>query len=84
MPGGIGLGEVFHVGAHEDQAAGAAFTVSGGDAGLGAADLAFEVIALAALGILELFFARLQLLLQGLLAGQQLLEFFLRPHGCRW
>ena len=54
------------------------------DAGLGAPDLAFEVVALASLGILKLFFPCLELLVQGLLAGHQLLKFFLWLHSCRW
>ena len=44
------------VGADQDQAAGAALAVGGGEAGLGAADLAGEGVALAALGLLERFF----------------------------
>ena len=53
MRRGVGLRGVLDVGADQDQAAGAAFAVGGGDAGLGAADLAGEGIALAALGLLE-------------------------------
>ena len=49
---GIVAGDMLQVGAHEDQAAGAALAFGGGDAGLGAPDLAFEVVALASLGIL--------------------------------
>ena len=63
---GIGVHAAVEVGADQDQAAGAAFAVGGGDAGLGAADLACEGIALAALGFLERFFLRLEFLLQGL------------------
>ena len=39
---GIGLGEVLHVAPHEDQAPGASLAIGGGNAGLGAPDLAFE------------------------------------------
>ena len=59
------LADAVDVGADQDQAAGAAFAVGGGDAGLCAADLACEGIALAALGLLEFFFLRLEFLLQG-------------------
>ena len=68
--GGIVASEVLEVGAHEDQAACAALAFGGGDPGLGAQDLAFEVVALAALCLQELFFLFLQLVLQGHLAGQ--------------
>ena len=47
---------MLQVGAHEDQAAGAALTVGGTDPGLGAPDLFLQVGALASLGILKLFF----------------------------
>ena len=47
-------------------------------------DLAFQVIALASLGLQQLFFPCLELLLEGLLAIQELLEFFLWLHGDRW
>ena len=49
---GIGLSDMLEVGADKDQAAGAALAFGGGDAGLGAPDLAFEVVALTSLGIL--------------------------------
>ena len=81
---GIVAGDVLQVGAHEDQAAGAALALGGGDAGLSAPNLFLQVVALASLGILKLFFARLELLFQCLLAGQQLLEFVLWLHSCRW
>ena len=38
----IGLGDVLHVGAHENQAAGAALAFAGGDAGADAALSRFE------------------------------------------
>ena len=47
MRGGVGLRGVLDVGAEQDQAAGAALAVGGGEAGLGAADLAGEGGALA-------------------------------------
>ena len=81
---GIAAGDVLKVGAEKDQAAGTALAFGGGDAGLGAPDLAFEVVALASLGILQLFFPCLEILFQGLLAGQKLLKFFLWLHSCRW
>ena len=56
----------------------------GGDAGLGAPDLAFEVVALAALCFQEFFFPGFKLLFEGLLPGQKLLEFFLWLHRRRW
>ena len=49
---GITLGGVFHVGADENQASGAALAVGGADPGLSAPDLFLKVIALASLGIL--------------------------------
>ena len=49
---------MLEVGAHEDQAAGAALAVGGGDAGLSAPNLFLQVVALASLGILKLFFLR--------------------------
>ena len=55
----------------------------GGDAGLGAPDLAFEGVFPNALGFQEFFFPFLQFLVQGLLAFQQLVEFFLWIHGLR-
>ena len=67
LPGNrFGLADAVDVGADQDQAAGAAFAVGGGDAGRGAANLACEGVALAALGLLERFFLRLEFLLQGL------------------
>ena len=38
---GIVAGDVLQIGAHEDQAAGAALAFGGGNSGLGALDLAF-------------------------------------------
>ena len=55
--GGVGLRAVLDVGADENQATGAAFAVGGGETNLGAADLAGEGVALAALGLLEFFFS---------------------------
>ena len=52
------LGDVLQVGAHEDQAAGAALAVGGADPGLGVPDLFLQVGALVSLGILKLFFLR--------------------------
>ena len=46
-----------------------------------AQDLAFEVVALASLGLQQLFFPCFELPLEGLLAIQELLEFFLWLHG---
>ena len=83
-PGGIVAGEVLKVGAHEDQAACAALAFGGRDPRLGAQDLAFEVVALASLGLQQLFFPCFELPLEGLLAIQELLEFFLWLHGDRW
>ena len=51
-------GDVLQVGAHENQAAGAALAFGGGDAGLSAPNLFLQVVALASLGILKLFFLR--------------------------
>ena len=48
---------MLEVGTHEDQAAGAALAFGGGDAGLSAPDLFLQVVALASLGILKLFFS---------------------------
>ena len=42
---GIILSDVLHVRAHKNQATGAALAFGGGDTGLGAQDLAFEVVA---------------------------------------
>ena len=56
---GIGLGDVLHVGADEDQTAGAALAFGGGDAGLGAADMALESFFSEALGFEQLFFSLL-------------------------
>ena len=53
----VGLADAVDIGADQDQAAGAALAVGGGEAGLGAADLACEGIALAALGLLERLFS---------------------------
>ena len=64
-------------------AAGAALALGGGDAGLGAVDLAFEGFFPEALSFQKLFFLFLQFLVQGLLAFQQLVEFFLSIHGFR-
>ena len=75
---------MLQVGAHENQAAGAALAFGGRDAGLSAPNLFLQVVALTSLGILKLFFARLELLFQCLLAGQQLLELVLLLHSCRW
>ena len=47
---------MLQVGAHENQAAGAALAFGGGDAGLSAPNLFLQVVALASLGILKLFF----------------------------
>ena len=59
---------MLEVGAQEDQAAGAALALGGGDAGLGALDLAFEgCLFPEALGFQEFFFSLLQFLVQGLL-----------------
>ena len=56
---GIVAGEVLEVGAHEDQAACAALAFGRGDPGLGAPDLAFEVVALALLGLAAALFSGL-------------------------
>ena len=54
----VGLADAVDVGAQENQAAGAALAVGGGEARLGAADLTGEGGALSALGLLErCFFA---------------------------
>ena len=53
----VGLADAVDVGADQDQAAGAALAVGGGEAGLGAADLAGEGVPLAALGLLERCFS---------------------------
>ena len=74
---GIGVHAAVEVGAQEDQAAGAAFAGGGGEAGLGAADLAGEGLALAALGLLERFFLRREFLLEGRLPRKELLQFVL-------
>ena len=83
MLGAVGLRTVLDVGADEDQAAGAALAVGGGDARLSAADLAGEGVALAALGLLQLFLLSREFLLQGFLPGEQVFEFFLRLHRMR-
>ena len=80
---GSSLGDVFQVAPHEDQAAGAAFAFGGGDAGLGAPDLAFEDFFPVALGFQQLFFPLPKLLLEGFLPFQQPLEFFLWVHRSR-
>ena len=74
---GVVLGDMLQVGAHEDQAAGAALAVTGGDARLGTLNLALEGFFPKALGFEQLFFLRCQFLPQGLLPVQKLLEFFL-------
>ena len=73
---------MFQVGAQEDQAAGALFAFGGTEAGLSTADLLLQIVALAALGILQLLFLCLEFLLEGLFPGEQLFEFFLWFH--RW
>ena len=55
----VGLADAVDVGADQDQAAGAALAVGGGEARLGAADLAGEGVALAALGLLQRVTVRL-------------------------
>ena len=75
---------MLQVGAHEDQAAGAALAFGGGNPGLGALDLAFEGFFPTALGFQELFFPLLKLLFEGLFPFQELLEFFLWLHRRRW
>ena len=55
---GIVSGDMLHVGAHEDQAAGTALAFGGADPGLGAPNLALEGFFPEALGILKLFFLR--------------------------
>ena len=63
---------MLEVGAQEDQAAGAALALGGGDAGLGALDLAFEGVFPEALARLPgVFFPLLQFLVQGLLAHRE-------------
>ena len=52
----VALTHAVNVGADQDQAAGAALAVGGGDTRLGVADLAGEGVALAALSLLERFF----------------------------
>ena len=79
----VGLADAVDVGADQDQAAGAALAVGGGEAGLGAADLAGEGGALAALGLLERLFLRREFLLEGRLPSQQLLKFVLWLHPDR-
>ena len=75
-PGRTGPGR-----AEQDQAACAALAGGGGEAGLGAADLAGEGGALSALGLLERFFLRCEFLREGCLPGQELLQFFLWRGG---
>ena len=79
----VGLANAVDVGADQDQAAGAALAVGGGEAGLGAADLACEGGALAVLGLLERLFLRRKFLLEGRLPCQELLQFVLWLHRCR-
>ena len=67
---GIVAGDVFEVGAQEDQAAGALFAFGGGDSGLGALDLAFEVVALSSLSGEQFLFSGFELLFEGFLAGE--------------
>ena len=81
--GGVGLADAVDVGADQDQAAGAALAVGGGEAGLGAADLAGEGVALSAFGLLERLFLRREFSLDGRLPRQQLLKFFLSVHPGR-
>ena len=52
----VGLADAIDIGADQDQAACAALAIGGGDANLGAADLAGEGVALSALGLLERLF----------------------------
>ena len=61
----VGLADAVDVGAEQDQTAGAALAVGGGEAGLGAADLAGEGVTLAALGLLERLFLRREFSLEG-------------------
>ena len=79
----VGLADAVDVGADQDQAACAALAVGGGEAGLGAADLAGEGGALAALGLLERCFLRREFLLEGGLPLKELLQFVLWLHPCR-
>ena len=65
------------------RAAGAALALGGGDAGLGALDLAFEGFFPETLGFQEFFFSLLEFLVQGLLAFQQLVKFLLWIHRFR-
>ena len=76
----VGLADAVDVGAEQDQAAGTALAVGGGEAGLGAADLAGEGGALSALGLLERLFLRREFLREGRLPGQELLQFVLWLH----
>ena len=76
----VGLADAVDVGADQDQAAGAALAVGGGDPRLGAANLACEGVALASLGLLERFFLRREFVLEGLLPSQELLKFVLWLH----
>ena len=71
----------FQDAAENDEATGAAFAFSGGEACLGAADLFLEVVPLATLSVLKFFFAGLEILLESFLACQQAVEFFLRVHN---
>ena len=80
----IVLGDVLQITAHEDQAPGAKLAFAGGNARLRALDLALESFFPEALGFQQLFFLRLEFLLQGLLPVQKLLEFFLWVHCFGW
>ena len=62
---------MLEVGAHEDQAAGAALAFGGGDAGLGALDLTFEGFFPETLGFDQLFFPLLEFLLRERFAGPE-------------
>ena len=62
---GILAGDVFQVGAQEDQAAGALLAFGGTEAGLSAADLLLQIVALASLSFLQLLFLCLAGIIQG-------------------
>ena len=68
---------MFQVGTHEDQAAGAALAFGGGDAGLSAPNLFLQVVALASLGILKLFFSSLLAPGSGPLGGPEVAQVLL-------
>ena len=80
----VGLADAVDVGTDQDQAAGASLAVDGGDARLGASDLAGEGVALAVLGLIQHFFLSRELFLEGHLLGQQLLKFVLWLHQPRF